>query len=83
MERVIGIATALIVLLTIGGAGAEEIRGKVKSLDIAARAFALEDGTRILVAEGLPMDALKEGRSVKATFETRDGDRVATSIEAD
>jgi hypothetical protein len=33
------------------------------------------------VAEGLSMDRLREGTSVKASYEERDGKKIATSIE--
>ena len=33
------------------------------------------------MAEGLSMDALKEGASVKAIYEERDGKKIVTSIE--
>ena len=83
MRRVIGIAMVLLLVCTVGGARAEEIQGKVKSLDTTERVFALEDGTRLWVAEGLSMDTLKEGASVKATYEKRDGKRIATSLEVE
>jgi hypothetical protein len=81
--RVIGLAAALLLASAIGWAGAEEIKGKIKSLDTSERMFALEDGTRVWVAEGLTMKKLKKGVSVRATCETRDGNRIATRIEAE
>jgi len=80
-KKVIGMAVALLVVFAVGMAWAEEIQGKIKSLDTTARLFALEDGTKIWVAEGLSMGTLKEGASVKASYEERDGKKVATSIE--
>jgi len=41
----------------------------------------LEDGTQIWVAEGVSLDTLKEGATVKAAYEERDGKKVATSLE--
>ena len=63
------------------GSKVATIQGKIKSLDTTDRVFALEDGTQIWVAEGLSMGTLKEGASVKASYEERDGKKVATSIE--
>jgi len=80
MKKVIGIAMALLLVFAFG-AWAEQIHGKIKSLDTSERVFALEDGTEILVAEGLSMGTLKKGASVTASYEERDGKKVATSIE--
>jgi len=80
MKKVIGIAMALLLVFAFG-AWAEQIHGKIKSLDTSERVFALEDGTKIWVAEGLSMGSLREGASVKASYEERDGKKVATSIE--
>jgi len=81
MKKVIGMAVALLLVFAVGRAWAEEIQGKIKSLDTTARVFALEDGTKIWVAEGLSMGALRQGASVRAFYEERDGNKVATSIE--
>lgn len=81
MRKVVWIVGVLLLLLEVGGACAEEIQGKIKSLDTAERVIALENGTRIWVAEGLSMDRLREGTSVKASYEERDGKKIATSIE--
>jgi Protein of unknown function (DUF1344) len=81
MTKVIGMAVALLLVFAVGGTWAEEIQGKIKSLDTTARVFALEDGTKIWVAEGLSMGTLREGALVKASYEERDGEKVATRIE--
>jgi len=80
-KKAIGMTVALLLVFAVGRARAEEIQGKIKSLDTTDRVFALEDGTQIWVAEGLSMGTLKEGASVKASYEERDGRKVATSIE--
>jgi Cu/Ag efflux protein CusF len=41
----------------------------------------LEDGTQLWVAEGQAMDDLKEGASVKASYEERDGKKIVTGIQ--
>ena len=81
MRTVLGIALALLLGLGVTAAWAEDLTGKIQSVDIAERVFVLDDGTKIWVAEGVPMDKLKEGGSVKASYEERDGKKVATSIE--
>lgn len=81
MKKVIGVVMALLLVFAVAGAWAEEIRGKIKAVDVAERAFSLEDGTQLWMAEGLPLDTLKEGASVKAAYEERDGKKIVTSIE--
>lgn len=80
MKKVLGIALALLLALSVSGAWAEEIEGKIQKVDSTDRVFVLEDGTRLWVAEGLSMDTLKEGASVKASYEERDGKKIATSF---
>lgn len=81
MKKGLGMAVALLAVFVVGRAAAEEIQGKIKSLDTAERVIALDNGTRIWVAEGLSMNSLREGTLVKASYEERDGKKVATSIE--
>jgi hypothetical protein len=81
MKKALSIALALLLGLGVAGAWAEEVVGKIKSVDPAERAIVLEDDSKIWVAEGIPMDNLTEGKSVKASYEERDGKKVATSVE--
>jgi uncharacterized protein DUF1344 len=81
MKKVVTIALALLLGLGVAGAWADEVAGKIKSVDPAQRAVILEDGTMIWVAEGVAMDNLQEGKSVKASYEERDGKKIATSVE--
>jgi Protein of unknown function (DUF1344) len=81
MKKVVGMAGALLLVFAVGTAWAEEIQGKIKSLDTVERVIALENGTKIWVAEGLSMGTLREGASVRASYEERDGKKVATRIE--
>ena len=80
MLKVLGAALALVVMVSIG-AWADEIEGKIQSVNADERMIVLEDGTRLSVAEGLPMDNLKEGAKVKASYEQRDGKNVTSSLE--
>jgi hypothetical protein len=81
MKKVLGVALALMLGLGVAVAGAEEVAGKIKSVDTAARSIVLEDGSIIWIAEGVVMDNLQEGKSVKASYEEREGKKVATSVE--
>ena len=82
MNAIVGTVIALLLGLGIAGAWAEEVQGKVKAMDQTERVFTLEDGTKIWVAEGVSMSTVKEGRSVKALYEERDGKRIGTSVQA-
>jgi uncharacterized protein DUF1344 len=81
MRKTMGIVLALLLLVSVGAWAGDMIEGKIQSVDTADRVFVLEDGTKVWVAEGLPMDQLKEGAQVKASYEVRDGKNVATDIE--
>jgi hypothetical protein len=81
MRVVIAVMLALLVSLTAAGAWADEVQGKVQTVNAAERMIVLEDGTQIWIAEGLALDDLKEGSTIKASYEERDGKKVATTIE--
>jgi hypothetical protein len=63
--------------------GAQVIEGKVVALDPSGKKLALEDGTVLMVPEGarLPAD-IKEGSTIRASFEERFGEKELTGIEA-
>jgi uncharacterized protein DUF1344 len=78
--KVLFVVIALVLALGVP-AWAAEIEGKIQSIETFDRALVLDDGTRLFLAEGLTMDALKEGARVKASYEDRDGKRVVTTFE--
>ena len=80
MKKVLGIAVALVLAMS-AGAFAADVEGKVQSVDTSERVIILDNGTKLWIAEGLTMDKLKEGSSVKASFEERDGKNVVIIIE--
>ena len=81
MRIVLAVVLAAAISLAAVAAWAEEVQGKVQTVNAAERMIVLEDGTQIWVAEGLPLENLKEGVTVKASYEERDGKKVATMIE--
>jgi hypothetical protein len=81
MRKVIGVAAILLSLFVPAGARADEIQGRVTAVDAHERVMTLENGTKLWVAEGVSMEAAKEGASVKASYEERDGKKIATSLE--
>lgn len=80
MRKMLGVTLALLFVLSVA-AWAGEIEGKIQSVDPGDRVIVLEDGTKVWVAEGLSMDNLKPGATVKAMYEERDGKNVATQFE--
>ena len=81
MRQVLAITLALALTLFAAAAGAGEVQGKIQKVDPTDRVIVLEDGTQVWLAEGISLDALKEGAVVKAMYEERDGKKVATTIE--
>jgi len=81
MKKVLGVALAMLLVVSAGGVWAGEVGGKIQKVDPADRMFVLEDGTQLWMAEGLSMDALKEGASVKAAYDERDGKKIVTGFE--
>jgi hypothetical protein len=79
MRRIMGFAVAVVLALSMA-AWAGELEGKIQKVDPADRMFVLEDGTQVWVAEGVPMDKLKEGATIKASYEERDGKKIATTF---
>jgi len=80
MTKTLGIAVALVLALS-AGALAADVQGKIQSVDTSERVIVLDNGTKLWVAEGVTMEQLKEGASVKASYEERDGKNVVTELE--
>jgi hypothetical protein len=81
MRRVLSITVAVLLVLSVAGAWAAEIQGKIQSVDPSDRSVMLDNGTKLWVAEGVSMDSLQAGADVKASYEERDGKNIATSVE--
>ncbi len=62
----------------------KQVEGKIKSVDPDGGVIMLEDGTRLMIPASarLRRDALKEGTTVKVSYEERAGQKIITSIEA-
>jgi hypothetical protein len=81
MKRIMGLTLATLLWVSVAAVSAAEISGKVQALDAGERVVVLDNGTKLWVAEGLPMDKLKEGAEVRASYEERDGKNVITALE--
>jgi hypothetical protein len=75
------VALALAVLACLGIASAAERQGKVQVVNTSDRVVLLEDGTTLWLAEGLITHQLREGLTVKLSYEERDGKHVVTRID--
>jgi hypothetical protein len=81
MKQLLSLVMAVALMLAVTGAWAEEVEGKIQAVDSTERTIVLDDGTKLWVAEGVPMESAQQGKSVKASYEERDGKKVATSLE--
>ncbi len=63
-------------------AWAAEVQGKIKSVDASGRMVTLDDGTQLTLPPTLTVEkqSLKPGASVKASYEEKDGQKIATSF---
>jgi len=72
---------ALLLAFAAAPVWAEEISGKIQKVDTGDRSIVLEDGTQLWLGESVSADALQEGKTVKASYEEKDGKKVVTAIE--
>ena len=81
MSRALVLLTALLVAASVAWA-AQTIQGKIMSVDPYGKKVTLLDGTKLMIPPHVKVqrDALKEGVTVTATFEQKDGQNVVTSI---
>ena len=79
MRKILGVALAILFALPLAAA-AEEVTGKIKTIDRADQTFVLEDGTRLSIDEGQLAD-LKEGEKVQATFAAKGGKNVVVELD--
>jgi Cu/Ag efflux protein CusF len=61
---------------------AQTIEGKIMRWDPYGKMVTLLDGTKLVIPAGVKVqrDALKEGVTVRATFDQKDGQNVVTSL---
>ncbi|HWC02424.1 MAG TPA: DUF1344 domain-containing protein [Methylomirabilota bacterium] len=72
---------AMLLVFAAAPLWAEEVSGKIQKVDTNDRSIVLEDGTQLWLAESVSTDALKEGATVKASYEEKDGKKVVTEIQ--
>jgi len=78
--------SALSAIVLFGFAGtalAEEVSGKIQSIDQQADSITLDDGMTYQLGEGVSLGAFSEGQNVTLSLEDENGQRVAQDIQAD
>ena len=73
------VIVSLLAVSSLAWAG--QIEGKVKSVDQSDRTVTLEDGTRIVLPDGMDLDQLREGAEVTVSYEEKDGKNEATNVQ--
>jgi hypothetical protein len=63
-------------------AWAADIQGKIKSVDPSGKMVTLDDGTQLMIPPTIKLEkqALQPGANVKASYEEKNGQKVATSF---
>ena len=79
---VLALAAVAIVMVLAPPAWAADIQGKIKGVDASGRLVTLDDGTQIVLPPTLTVErqALQPGANVKASYEEKDGQKVAKSF---
>ena len=78
---------ALVTVAAIAAAGAfsapsyaQEVVGVIKAYNNGTKTLVLEDGTELLLSEGVTVQEYKPGTKVRYVVENREGKRYATKI---
>jgi hypothetical protein len=72
---------AMLLVFAVAPLWAEEVSGKIQKVDTSDRSIVLEDGTQLWLADSVSADTLKEGATVKASYEEKDGKKIVTEIQ--
>ena len=82
LNAVLVLATVAFVMVLAPIAWAAEVEGKIKSVDASGKTVTLDDGTKLAIPPTLAVEkkALKPGANVKASYEEKGGEKVATSF---
>ena len=76
------LAVTAVVMMLAPVAWAADVEGKIKSVDASGKMVTLDDGTKLTIPPTLTVEkkALKPGKNVKASYEEKGGQKVATSF---
>jgi Protein of unknown function (DUF1344) len=76
------LAVVAFVMMLAPMAWAADVEGKIKSVDPSGKMVTLDDGTKLTIPPTLSVEkkALQPGANVKASYEEKGGQKVATSF---
>jgi Cu/Ag efflux protein CusF len=83
MRKLITAVAAAALLSTASLAYAAEASGSIQSIDTAAGTITLDNGDVFKLPAAFDVASLQVGAKVKIVFEEQDGQKVASSVEAD
>ena len=81
--RTLLVLTALaILMMLVPVAWGADVEGKIKSVDASGKMVTLDDGTQLVIpqTDAGEKKVLQPGASVKASYEEKDGYKMATSF---
>jgi len=79
MKKALGLAFALTLVLSLA-ASAEETRSTVRTVDRTDQSIVLDDGTRLWVGSGAPLNEVRPGDQVKVTYSMYGGKNVIVDL---
>jgi len=82
VTSILALVAVAIVMVLAPVAWAADVQGKIKSVDPSGRMVTLDDGTQIVIPPTLTVEksTLKPGANVKASYDEKDGQKVAKSL---
>lgn len=82
VTTILALVAVAFVMVLAPVAWAADVQGKIKSVDPSGRMVTLDDGTQIVIPPTLTVEksALKPGANVKASYDEKDGQKVAKSL---
>ena len=82
MSAVFVLAVVAFVMMLAPMAWAADVEGKIKTVDPSGKMVTLDDGTKLTIPPTLSVEkkALQPGANVKASYEEKGGQKVATSF---
>ena len=82
VSAVLVLAVVTFVMMLAPMAWAADVEGKIKSVDPSGKMVTLDDGTKLTIPPTLTIEktALQPGTNVKASYQEKSGQKVATSL---
>jgi hypothetical protein len=82
VSAVLVLAVVAFAMMLAPMAWAADVEGKIKSVDSSGKMVTLDDGTKLTIPPTLSVEkkALQPGANVKASYEEKGGQKVATSL---